>query len=199
MPHVASLAPAILLAVAQKTFTRLANVAAMTNGASSPADHADCRKSTWQEPDQSAVSLLPGIVGRYRIVALRKRMKLSRRKFAGRFGLDVRTIQDREQGRKIPDRAARGLLTVIGLTPSGCGSMTSPIDHMKRHVEAMYWTIWRHRRNAGRLLCGLDTMERGRGQRSAAHALHGMQGLHMIAFPGFSRMFACGNRQTHEP
>ena len=47
------------------------------------------------------------------IVALRKRMKLSRQRFADRFGLDARAVQDWEQGRRVPDRAARVLLTVI--------------------------------------------------------------------------------------
>ncbi len=52
-----------------------------------------------------------------RIVALRKRMKLSRRKFADRFGLDARAVQEWEQGRRVPDRAARVLLTVIERDP----------------------------------------------------------------------------------
>ena len=52
-----------------------------------------------------------------RILALRKRMKLSRQKFANRFGLDARAIQDWEQGRRLPDRAARVLLTVIERDP----------------------------------------------------------------------------------
>ena len=52
-----------------------------------------------------------------RIVALRKRMNLSRQKFADRFGLDARAIQDWEQGRRVPDRAARVLLTVIDREP----------------------------------------------------------------------------------
>ena len=52
-----------------------------------------------------------------RFVALRKRMKLSRQKFADRFGLDVRAVQDWEQGRRVPDRAARVLLTVIDRDP----------------------------------------------------------------------------------
>lgn len=51
------------------------------------------------------------------IVALRKRMKLSRQKFADRFGLDARAVQDWEQGRRIPDRAARVLLAVIDHDP----------------------------------------------------------------------------------
>jgi putative transcriptional regulator len=52
-----------------------------------------------------------------RIVALRRRMKLSRRKFADRFGLDARAVQEWEQGRRVPDRAARVLLTVIERDP----------------------------------------------------------------------------------
>ncbi len=52
-----------------------------------------------------------------RILALRKRLKLSRQKFADRFGLDTRALQDWEQGRRIPDRAARVLLTVIDRDP----------------------------------------------------------------------------------
>ena len=51
------------------------------------------------------------------IVALRKRMKLSRQKFADSFGLDVRAVQEWEQGRRVPDRAARVLLTVIDREP----------------------------------------------------------------------------------
>ncbi|MCY3829505.1 MAG: helix-turn-helix domain-containing protein [Rhodospirillaceae bacterium] len=52
-----------------------------------------------------------------RIVALRKRLKLSRQSFADRFGLDARALQDWEQGRRVPDRAARVLLTVIDNNP----------------------------------------------------------------------------------
>ncbi len=51
------------------------------------------------------------------IVALRRRMNLSQQKFANRFGLDARAIQDWEQGRRVPDRAARVLLTVIESGP----------------------------------------------------------------------------------
>lgn len=60
-----------------------------------------------------------------RILALRKRMKLSRRKFADRFGLDARAVQDWEQGRRIPDRAARVLLTVIDRDPEAVARVLS--------------------------------------------------------------------------
>ena len=49
--------------------------------------------------------------------AIRKRFDLSRAKFAARFGLDPRALQDWEQGRRAPDRAARILLKVIELKP----------------------------------------------------------------------------------
>ena len=52
-----------------------------------------------------------------RIIALRKRMRLSRQSFADRFGLDARAVQDWEQGRRVPGRAARVLLTVIDREP----------------------------------------------------------------------------------
>ena len=53
-----------------------------------------------------------------RIRALRQGMQLSRQKFADRFGLDARTLQDWEQGRRVPDRAARVLLSVIEREPA---------------------------------------------------------------------------------
>ena len=49
--------------------------------------------------------------------AIRMRFKLSRPKFAARFGLDVRAIQDWEQGRRHPDRSTRILLRVIEKEP----------------------------------------------------------------------------------
>ena len=52
-----------------------------------------------------------------RIRSLRNGMKLSREKFAEWFGLDIRAVQDWEQGRRVPDRAARVLLTVIDREP----------------------------------------------------------------------------------
>ncbi len=61
-----------------------------------------------------------------RIVELRKRLKLSRQKFADRFGLDARAVQDWEQGRRVPDRAARVLLTVIDRDPEAVIRALSP-------------------------------------------------------------------------
>ncbi len=64
-----------------------------------------------------------------RIIALRKRMKLSRQRFADRFGLDARAIQEWEQGRRVPDRAARMLLTVIDRDPEAViRALAQPAD-----------------------------------------------------------------------
>jgi putative transcriptional regulator len=52
-----------------------------------------------------------------RIVAVRKKLGLSRRQFAERYHLDPRTVQEWEQGRRTPDQAARVLLTVIEREP----------------------------------------------------------------------------------
>ena len=49
--------------------------------------------------------------------AIRKRTGLSRPKFAERFGLEVQAVQDWEQGRRVPDRAARVLLLTIDRHP----------------------------------------------------------------------------------
>jgi putative transcriptional regulator len=49
--------------------------------------------------------------------AIRRRTGMTRPAFAARFGLDVRAVQDWEQGRRQPDRAARVLLTVILAEP----------------------------------------------------------------------------------
>jgi len=42
---------------------------------------------------------------------------LSRAEFCRRYALDVRAMQDWEQGRRRPDRAARAYLTVIARRP----------------------------------------------------------------------------------
>jgi putative transcriptional regulator len=49
--------------------------------------------------------------------AVRAATGLSRAEFAKRFALDPRALQDWEQGRRRPDRAARAYLTVIARRP----------------------------------------------------------------------------------
>jgi putative transcriptional regulator len=48
---------------------------------------------------------------------VRKQTGLSRAAFAEKFALDARAVQDWEQGRRMPDRAARAYLTVIAKRP----------------------------------------------------------------------------------
>lgn len=50
--------------------------------------------------------------------AIRTRMKLTQPAFARRFGLSVGTVRDWEQGRAVPDQAARVLLRVIEADPA---------------------------------------------------------------------------------
>ena len=49
--------------------------------------------------------------------AIRVRLGLSQAAFAARFGFSVRTVQQWEQGRAVPDRPARILLRVIERAP----------------------------------------------------------------------------------
>ena len=51
------------------------------------------------------------------VKAIRGRRGLSQAQFAARFGFSVRTLQQWEQGRAIPDRPARILLKVIDSAP----------------------------------------------------------------------------------
>ena len=52
------------------------------------------------------------------VEAIRNNMGLTRAAFCRRFGLDVRAVQDWEQKRRRPDRAARAYLTVIAKNPA---------------------------------------------------------------------------------
>ena len=51
------------------------------------------------------------------IHAIRRKLGLSQSEFAARFGFSVRTVQEWEQGRALPDRPARILLRVIEKSP----------------------------------------------------------------------------------
>jgi putative transcriptional regulator len=48
---------------------------------------------------------------------MRQKLGLSQAAFARRFGFSIRTVQQWEQGRAIPDRPARILLKVIERSP----------------------------------------------------------------------------------
>jgi len=63
-------------------------------------------------PEQLAGAFRPA-----RLRALRERLGLSQGGFAERFGINVRTLQDWEQGRRAPDQVARSYLAVIEKEP----------------------------------------------------------------------------------
>jgi putative transcriptional regulator len=50
--------------------------------------------------------------------AIRRRLDLSQREFAARFGFTVDAVQNWEQGRRRPDGAARAFLRVIEREPA---------------------------------------------------------------------------------
>jgi putative transcriptional regulator len=64
-----------------------------------------------------AIAHVIRVPGEIDVRAVRTRLKLSQAKFAARFGLDIRALQDWEQRRRNPDRATRVLLTVIDKNP----------------------------------------------------------------------------------
>lgn len=51
------------------------------------------------------------------VAQIRRKLRLSQRQFAERFGFDVRAVQDWEQGRRQPERSARVLLKIIDREP----------------------------------------------------------------------------------
>ena len=51
------------------------------------------------------------------IIAIRKRLGLSQAGFAQRFQINLRTLQDWEQGRRTPEDIARAYLRVIAHDP----------------------------------------------------------------------------------
>ena len=55
------------------------------------------------------------------VKSIRKSLGLTHPEFSSRFGFDVRAVQDWEQTRSQPDRAARILLTVISREPEAVG------------------------------------------------------------------------------
>jgi putative transcriptional regulator len=69
---------------------------------------------------QGRIALRSRIVhvpARVDVSAIRKAKRLSQSEFAERYGFDLRTVQDWEQGRRRPERAARILLRVIEREP----------------------------------------------------------------------------------
>lgn len=51
------------------------------------------------------------------VKAIRRRLKMSQREFATRFGFSIGTVQNWERGHRRPEGAARALLKVIDKRP----------------------------------------------------------------------------------
>ena len=51
------------------------------------------------------------------VQAVRRKLRLSQREFALRFGFSLATVRNWEQGHRAPDGSARALLTIIDKEP----------------------------------------------------------------------------------
>lgn len=52
------------------------------------------------------------------VMAIRKKMHMSRQKFCEEFGFSVRTLEKWERGERTPESSARAYLTVIASNPT---------------------------------------------------------------------------------
>ena len=59
--------------------------------------------------------------------AIRKRRGMTQAAFAGRYGFPVGTLRDWEQGRRVPDAAARAFLQVIEREPEAVERALAPV------------------------------------------------------------------------
>jgi len=83
----------------------------------------DSNRDIWQETLDAVRSIKAGEVGRVETVQLhpvveaRQKTGLSQSRFAELLGISVRTLQDWEQGRRQPSRAAMSLIQIAKQRP----------------------------------------------------------------------------------
>ena len=83
----------------------------------------DQERDVWQETLDAVRDIKSGKVGAFRTVELspvveaRHKVGLSQAKFAELLGVSVRTLQDWEQGRRQPSRAAASLIQIAKQRP----------------------------------------------------------------------------------
>jgi putative transcriptional regulator len=58
------------------------------------------------------------VPARVDVMAIRKKMHMSRQKFCTEFGFSVRTLEKWERGERAPETSARAYLTVIASNPA---------------------------------------------------------------------------------
>ena len=64
------------------------------------------------------------------VIAIRKKLHMSRKKFSEEFGFSVRTLEKWERGERCPDSSARAYLTVIKKNPDAVIDALHNIDKM---------------------------------------------------------------------
>ena len=83
----------------------------------------DSERDVWQETLEAVRSIKAGYVGHIKTVELlpvveaRQKAGLSQSRFAELLGVSVRTLQDWEQGRRKPSRAAMSLIQIAKQRP----------------------------------------------------------------------------------
>jgi putative transcriptional regulator len=83
----------------------------------------DLKRDVWQETLDAVKSIKAGKIGAVRTIELppvveaRRRTGLSQIRFAELLGVSVRTLQDWEQGRRQPSRAAAALIQIARQRP----------------------------------------------------------------------------------
>ncbi len=83
----------------------------------------DSNRDVWQETLDAVRSIKAGKVGHLETVQLlpvveaRQKVGLSQSRFAELLGISVRTLQDWEQGRRKPSRAAMSLIQIAKQRP----------------------------------------------------------------------------------
>jgi putative transcriptional regulator len=83
----------------------------------------DASRDVWQETLDAVRNIKSGDVGRIETVELpavveaRQKVGLSQSRFAELLGVSVRTLQDWEQGRRKPSRAAMSLIQIAKQRP----------------------------------------------------------------------------------
>lgn len=83
----------------------------------------DLKRDVWQEALDAVKDIKAGKFGGIRVVELppvveaRKKSGLSQSEFAKLLGVSVRTLQDWEQGRRQPTRAAASLIQIAKQRP----------------------------------------------------------------------------------